>query len=150
MKAKFIVLISALTWGCLSTPLLADPLGEQPLRDRDMPRMPLLGDLKRADQIIGSEIKDDQGHRLGKVEDLALDLSNGRIVEVIVGSGGFLGVDRKIMAIPPQSFVWDSSAKTLRLNVTRDQLKGKKVVGILSGGNIMPKQFATVTSQSSH
>jgi len=32
----------------------------------------------------------------------------------------------------------------------RDQLKGKKVVGILSGGNIMPEQFAAVTTQSSH
>ena len=32
----------------------------------------------------------------------------------------------------------------------RDQLKGKKVVGILSGGNITPEKFAAVTSQLSH
>ena len=32
----------------------------------------------------------------------------------------------------------------------RDQLKGKKVVGILSGGNITPERFAAVTSQLSH
>jgi hypothetical protein len=44
-------------------------------------------------------------------------------VEVIVGSGGFLGIDRKTMAIPPQSFTWNSAMTELQLNVGRDQLK---------------------------
>jgi len=85
--------------------------------------MDRLGDLRKANKIIGTEITDDQGQKLGKVKDLALDLQNGRIVEVIMATGGVLGVDQKLIAIPPSSFTCDKSMNDLRLNLDKEQLK---------------------------
>jgi sporulation protein YlmC with PRC-barrel domain len=74
------------------------------------------GKLERADKIIGREIKDAQDQRIGRVKDLAVDLQNGRIVEVIVGTGGVLGVDERYVAVPPGDFTCDRATKTLQLN----------------------------------
>jgi sporulation protein YlmC with PRC-barrel domain len=78
-----------------------------------------LGKLEKANKIIGMEIKDAQDQRLGKVEDLAVDLKNGRIVEVIVGTGGVLGVDEQLKAVPPGQFTCDPDKKALDLNVDK-------------------------------
>src|SRR5580704_6196152 len=43
----------------------------------------------RVSGLIGSPIKDYGGHKMGAVKDLAVDLENGRIVEVIVSQNSF-------------------------------------------------------------
>lgn len=78
-----------------------------------------LGKLERAEKIIGREIKDSQDQKIGKVKDLAVDLQNGRLVEVIVGTGGVLGVEEKFMAVPPSQFTCDAATKTLTLNMDK-------------------------------
>jgi sporulation protein YlmC with PRC-barrel domain len=75
-----------------------------------------LGKPERADKIIGREIKDAQDQKIGHVKDLAVDLQNGRIVEVIVGTGGLLGMSERYVAVPPSAFTCDPSTKTLRLD----------------------------------
>jgi len=82
-----------------------------------------LGDLRRASQIIGEEIKDAHDQRLGKVRDLALDLQNGRVATVIVARGGVIGMDEKLVAVPPESFVCDKTIKALRFRGSQEQLK---------------------------
>jgi len=57
--------------------------------------------LEKASKIIGTEIKDSADQKLGKVKDLAVDLENGRIVEVIVARGGVMGLDKQFVAVPP-------------------------------------------------
>ncbi len=129
MKTKLIVLLSATTLSCLALSVRADHLGGNDItsqRDQDEAharRLERLGDLEKANKIIGMEIKDDQGQKIGKVKDLALDLPNGRIVEVIVATGGVLGIDEKLIAVPASSFTCDDSKKVLRLNVDKAQLK---------------------------
>lgn len=81
-----------------------------------------LGKMERADKIIGREITDPQNQKLGRVKDLAIDLQNGRIVEVIVGTGGVLGMDERYVAVPPGSFTCDPDTKTLRLNADKTKL----------------------------
>lgn len=51
--------------------------------------------------FIDMKVHDNQGQYIGKVTDLALDLENGRIVEVLVSSGGFLGMFQRTVAVPP-------------------------------------------------
>jgi hyperosmotically inducible periplasmic protein len=95
-------------------------------RDRDelQSRNPEhLGDLERAKNILGAEIKDSQDHRLAKVKDLAIDLQNGRIVEVIVATGGVLGMDEALVAVPPDQFTYDAADQKLQLRADRQQLK---------------------------
>ena len=75
--------------------------------------------LERANKIIGMEVTDLQDRKLGKVKDLAIDLEAGRIAEVIVGTGGFVGVDEKMIAVPPEALTPDYSGKQLRLADTK-------------------------------
>jgi len=82
-----------------------------------------LGKLEKANKIMGMEIKDSQNQKLGKVEDLAVDLQNGRIVEVIVATGGVLGVDEQLTAVPPGQFTCDPARKALELNVEKSRFK---------------------------
>jgi hyperosmotically inducible protein len=73
------------------------------------------GKFERADKIIGREVTDSQNQKLGRVKDLAVDLQNGRIVEVVVGTGGVLGVDEKYVMVPPEQFTCDAANNTLLL-----------------------------------
>jgi sporulation protein YlmC with PRC-barrel domain len=82
-----------------------------------------MGKMERADKIIGREVKDSQDQKLGRVKDFAIDLQNGRIVEVIVGTGGLVGVDERYVAVPPGAFMCDPASKGLQLNnVDKDKL----------------------------
>jgi len=83
---------------------------------------PLLN-LEKATRVIGAEIRDAQNQKLGKIKDLAIDLQNGRIVEVIVGVGGVLGIDEQLIAVPPRQFSWDATTKNFQLNLDRAQFK---------------------------
>ncbi|MEI7729975.1 MAG: PRC-barrel domain-containing protein [Verrucomicrobiota bacterium] len=75
--------------------------------------------IQQSVELIGLEVKDSQNQPLGKIKDLALDLENGRIVEVIVASGGFLGWGQRIVAVPPGAFEFDVAGETVSLNVSK-------------------------------
>jgi len=125
VKTKMLVLISA-TAVCLTLPLQADSsAGNQ--RDQDVAAQASdsrsLGELRRADHIIGKEIRDTKGEKIGKVKDLAVDLQNGRIVEVIVATGGTLGMGEHFVAVPPQSFLCESGSKELTFKGDKGKLQ---------------------------
>jgi hypothetical protein len=52
----------------------------------------LLGEVDRAGKLMGTGVRNLQDEKLGKIENLVVDLPAGRVVEVIVASGGFLGL----------------------------------------------------------
>ena len=58
-------------------------------------------DMQQKVSFMGLEVRDSQDQNVGKVTELALDLENGRVVEVIVSSGGFLGFGQRTVAVPP-------------------------------------------------
>jgi hypothetical protein len=68
-------------------------------------------------------IKHARDKKLGVVKDLAIDLQNGRIVVLIVGAGGVLGVDERFVAVPPGQFTCDTARHTLQLNADKAQFK---------------------------
>ena len=124
MKIKISLAMIVLAALCGSSNASPQPAGnDDHSRDRDEWSRNHLGKLERASKIIGMEIKDAQDERLGKVKDLAIDLQNGRIVEVIVGRGGVLGVDEQYVAIPPGQFTSDLEKKTLQLNIDKEKFK---------------------------
>jgi sporulation protein YlmC with PRC-barrel domain len=79
--------------------------------------------LEKVTRVVGAEIKDAKNQKLGKIKDLAIDLQNGRIVEVIVSTGGVLGIDEQLIAVPPQQFSWDANTKNFQMNLDRTQFK---------------------------
>jgi hyperosmotically inducible periplasmic protein len=78
----------------------------------------------KGSDVIGMQIKNYDGESLGKVDDLALDLESGRIVQVIVSSGGFIGVGDRLTAVPPGALHHDVTNKVLHLKATKEQMKG--------------------------
>ncbi len=122
------LMTSAFALLCLSLPVRAGQESDVNAgqTDRDLARpqgLPHLGDLKRGDQIIGREVKDKNDQKIGKVEDLALDLQNGRVAEVIVEMGGTMGMGAKWVAVPPSSFICDNTMKDLRYKGDKQLLR---------------------------
>lgn len=76
----------------------------------------------KATIIIGTTVKNPQGEVLGKVENLMLDLETGRIVAVIVASGGFIGLGEVLSAIPPNVLKQEAGQDFLVLNLSPEEL----------------------------
>lgn len=53
-----------------------------------------------ASTIIGDEVENTSGERLGKIEELMIDVEQGRIAYAVLSFGGFMGVGDKLFAIP--------------------------------------------------
>jgi len=54
----------------------------------------------RASEVVGAEVKNLKGDKLGKVEELVLDPSSGSIEYAVISFGGFLGMGDKLFAVP--------------------------------------------------
>jgi len=113
MKTHAIIFIGTVLASCLATDAWGD-----------------LGQPIRTSEILGSTIKDSQDQKVGTVKDLAVDMENGRIVEVVVAWGGVLGVDEKFAAAPPDNFAMGVDGKTVRFNMDRNKLEGAPAVDI--------------------
>src|SRR5262245_65290040 len=84
-----------------------DPARPATTREVDLSRemqRERLGNVIKASEVIGKEVRNLQDEKIGKVDDLAVDIETGRIVEVLVSSGGLLGIGDKIVAVPPTAF----------------------------------------------
>lgn len=77
-----------------------------------------LGAEKASTPLIHVQIENVQGEHLGSIKDLGIDLANGRIVEVLVASGGFLSMGAKIVSVPPLAFRTDGINKVFVLDVS--------------------------------
>lgn len=124
MRTKLLIFISATALCCATVSARTDEAdaNDPVLRDRDVAAaqrsVPTesLGDLRRAKEIIGREIVDEKDQKLGRVKELALDLQNGRVAEVIIAPNGALGMDQKLVAVPPSSFASDRTRGALRFD----------------------------------
>lgn len=76
-------------------------------------------------ELIGMEVQNgqDQDEKIGKISDVILD-RDGDIRGIVVGVGGFLGVGEKDVGMPWDRIQGvDADDKTVRANVTKDELK---------------------------
>jgi len=91
---KTTLLLAASAAALLAVPALATKIVD----DRKSPEMAPL--VVKASDIIGRKVKNAQGEDLGKVEDLAIDSTDGRVNYAVLSFGGFLGMGDKLFAIP--------------------------------------------------
>lgn len=77
----------------------------------------------KASDIIGLKVKNYQEEKLGTVADLAVDVESGRIVQVIISSGGFLGMGKTLTPVPPGALNYDASQKTLHLEASSEKFQ---------------------------
>lgn len=79
----------------------------------------------RASKIIGSEVRNAQDQKVGKVKDLVLsDPSSGTISHVVVSVGGVAGMGDKLFAVPFNEIHQAQGKDYLVLSASSDLSKG--------------------------
>ena len=78
---------------------------------------------RKASDVIGMEVKNYRDEKIGKVDDLLVDLENGRVVEVVLSVGGMMGIGDTLVLAPPAILNYEDSAKTLHLEADKEKLK---------------------------
>jgi hyperosmotically inducible periplasmic protein len=131
MKRKLQIIISASAASVLAFSALAqdtsNPKTDRPDYTRQRmahPRADRLNGAAKASDVIGMTVKNYQDEKLGKVEDLAVDVESGRIVQVILSTGGFIGIGDTLTAVPPGALHHDVAQKVLHLDADKEKLKG--------------------------
>jgi sporulation protein YlmC with PRC-barrel domain len=76
----------------------------------------------RASQLIGAETRDRQDQKIGDVNNLMIDLSAGRVVEVMIASGRYLGTNGELSAMPPEVLRYNADQKILTMDTTKEDL----------------------------
>ena len=76
-----------------------------------------------ARKVIGTNVKDPAGKKLGEVEDVMLDKESNNIMFAVVGFGGFLGVAEKYHPIPWSALEFDQDENAYVVNFTKEQLQ---------------------------
>jgi sporulation protein YlmC with PRC-barrel domain len=76
-----------------------------------------------ASTIIGDPVHNAMNEDLGKIEDLMIDLSSGRIAYAVLSFGGFLGMGNKLFAVPFRAMKIDTENHAFVLDVPKDRLK---------------------------
>ena len=81
--------------------------------------VPMLG----SKTLLGTEVMNKNGEKLGKVEDIMIDLGTGRIGYVVLSFGGVLGMGDKLFAVPWASLLVDQDNKKLVMEANKELLK---------------------------
>jgi len=132
MTRKIEIIVSAAAASVLAFSALAQDTPKPNTNESDQARDQILGaqrtnrpkEAAKASDVIGTTVKNNQDEKLGNVEDLAVDVESGRIVQVILSSGGFIGIGDTLTAVPPEALHCDVAHKVLRLDADKEKLKG--------------------------
>ena len=81
-----------------------------------------LGSPIKASTLIGMTVNNYQNEKLGTVENMMVDLPSGRVVVVIITSGGFLGIGDELSAVPPTTLLYSKDHASLLLDTSKDLL----------------------------
>ena len=77
----------------------------------------------RAKKVIGTNVKDPSGTKIGAIEDIILDKQSNAIMFAVVGFGGFLGMAEKYHPIPWSSLDYSPGDNAYVVSYTKDQLE---------------------------
>lgn len=132
MKRNQQIILTATTASFLTFTVLAQdnitPKSDRPAYARDrLPhtqRMDRLNGAAKASDLIGMTVNNYQNEKLGKVEDIGVDVESGRVVQVILSTGGFLGIGDLLTAVPPGALHHDVAHKVLHLEADKEKLRG--------------------------
>lgn len=76
-----------------------------------------------ASSIIGDKVYNEKEEHLGKIVDIMVELSTGKIEYVVIGFGGFLTIGEKYFAIPFGLLKVDPAKKIFIFNQPREMLE---------------------------
>lgn len=76
-----------------------------------------------ASDILGDRVRNRGGEDLGTIEEIMLDLEQGRIAYAVLSFGGFLGIGDKLFAVPWTALQTDRTEHEFVLDVDRETLE---------------------------
>jgi sporulation protein YlmC with PRC-barrel domain len=76
----------------------------------------------RASKIIGMDVVNKQGEKVGDIHDIVLD-QQGNVSHAVVSTGGFLGIGERLHAVPWNALDRDAEEQKIVLDVDRDRLR---------------------------
>ena len=77
-----------------------------------------------ASSIIGDKIFNNAGEELGKINDIMIDITQGKVEYVVIKYGGFLGLNQKYFAVPMHALLPAKEHEdAFILNETHESLK---------------------------
>ena len=90
-------------------------------REGARPNLPLK--FLTATSIIGDKVHNEAGEHVGKIEDIMIDITTGKIEYVVIAFGGFLTINEKYFAIPFRLLKVDPVNKAFIFNQSREMLE---------------------------
>ena len=88
--------------------------------------------LCEANQIIGEDVQDMQGKKLGELSDVVFDVREGNLAYGLVSFGGLLGFREKTAAVPWDAIQMKPGQQIVRLNADESMLRD----AVLPRGNL--------------
>jgi hypothetical protein len=108
----------------LQTPATPEPSHEtHASKEALLAAVPAAGSNLKASSIIGLQVRNDSGDRLGKVQDIIVNLESHSAPFAIVEFGGTLGIGATHVAVPLTDLKWSSDPKQLLLMATKDEFQ---------------------------
>lgn len=80
-------------------------------------------DIIKADTLQGNSVANSAGEDLGKIEAIMLDVRSGRIAYAVLSFGGFLGMGKKLFALPWSALTFDATSERFILDVSKEKLE---------------------------
>jgi sporulation protein YlmC with PRC-barrel domain len=81
----------------------------------------------RVSKVLGTNVQDPTGHKIGKVEDVILDKESNHIMFAVLSFGGFLGMAEKYHPLPWASLDYDEDHRSYVVDFTKEQLQAAPV-----------------------
>ena len=114
----------ALAQSATSEPKMAPPAKLWKVEAKTVPQQTMSQVL--VSKLIGAEVMSPAKQKVGKIEYLVMN-KDGRVEAAVIGVGGFLGIDRKDVALSFDSLAVNYGPKndiqSVTANVTKDSLK---------------------------
>jgi sporulation protein YlmC with PRC-barrel domain len=73
--------------------------------------------------LAGDSVVNAAGEDLGKIEAIMLDVTSGRIAYAVLSFGGFLGMGKKLFALPWCALTLDAVEKRFILDASKEKLE---------------------------
>jgi sporulation protein YlmC with PRC-barrel domain len=76
-----------------------------------------------ATSLTGDRVRNAQGHDVGKIVEIAIDLASGRVAYAVLSYNGLSGVGNKLFAVPWNALRIDQSTHEFVVDVKREVLE---------------------------
>jgi sporulation protein YlmC with PRC-barrel domain len=76
-----------------------------------------------ASSLSGDKVVDTRGEKIGKIEDIMIDVVDGKVAYAVLSFGGFLGLGDKLFALPWSALEVDEVNKNIVVDVSKEFLE---------------------------